>query len=98
TMAFVGSKRQQSPYNASKGAVSALATALAIEWADRGIRVNAIAPTFTETEMNAPVLADPVASQRVLDSIPLGRFGTVRDIASAASWLLGDESGFVTGC
>lgn len=98
TMAFVGSQRRQSPYNATKGAVSALATALAIEWADRGIRVNAIAPTFTETEMNAPVLADPVASQRVLESIPLGRFGTVRDIASATSWLLSDESGFVTGC
>lgn len=98
TMAFVGSKRRQAPYNASKGAVSSLATALAIEWADRGIRVNAIAPTFTETEMNAPVLADPVASQHVLDSIPLGRFGDVRDIAAATAWLLSDESGFVTGC
>lgn len=97
TMAFVGSRRRQAPYGASKGAVGALTAALAVEWADLGIRVNAIAPTFTETEMNAPVLADPAQAAGLRASIPLGRFGTPEDVAGAAAWLLGADAAFVTG-
>ncbi|MET0812023.1 MAG: SDR family oxidoreductase, partial [Microbacterium sp.] len=97
TMAFVGSTRNQAPYSATKGAVRALTTALALEWASRGIRVNSVAPTFTDTPMNAPILQDPELSSAVLDSIPLGRFGEPIDIANAVSWLIGTESSFVTG-
>lgn len=97
TMAFVGSHRSQSAYAATKGGVNALTTALAVEWSDRNIRVNAIAPTFTETPMNAPVMANEDARRGVLDSIPLGRFGKPSDVASAAAWLVSDDANFVTG-
>lgn len=97
TMAFVGSTRRQAPYSATKGAVRSLTTALAVEWAEHRIRVNSIAPTFTNTPMNAPVLRDPDLAATVLASIPLGRFGEPDDIASAAAWLLSKESSFVTG-
>ena len=97
TMAFVGSKRSQSAYAATKGGVNALTTALAVEWAALGIRVNAVAPTFTDTPMNAPISSDPDRSAAVLANIPLGRFGQPSDTASAIAWLLGPHSSFVTG-
>lgn len=97
TMAYVGSTRRQAPYSASKGAVRSLTTALAAEWAEHGIRVNSVAPTFTDTPMNAPVLQDKESSAAVLASIPLGRFGEPQDIANAVSWLISEQSSFVTG-
>lgn len=97
TMAFVGSTRNQAPYSATKGAVRSLTTALAVEWASHGVRVNSVAPTFTDTPMNAPILQDAELSSAVLASIPLGRFGEPTDIANAVAWLIGPESSFVTG-
>jgi NAD(P)-dependent dehydrogenase (short-subunit alcohol dehydrogenase family) len=97
TMAFVGSTRSQSPYAATKGGVNALTTALAVEWADRGVRVNAVAPTFVDTPMNSPVSSDPDKRAAVLASIPLGRLGEPGDVAAAIAWLLGPKSSFVTG-
>ncbi|MEA5118324.1 MAG: SDR family oxidoreductase [Propionicimonas sp.] len=97
TMAFVGSHRHQASYAATKGGVVALTTALAVEWAGHGIRVNSIAPAFVDTPMNQTITADPVASANVLAQIPLGRYGTPQDMASAVAWLLSDESSFITG-
>lgn len=96
-IAFAGSNRQQTPYAASKGGVVSLTYTLAIEWAHLGIRVNAIAPAFVDTPMNAVVMQDADKARAVLDSIPLGRYGTPTDMANAAAWLLSTESGFVTG-
>lgn len=86
-------------YSSSKGCVNVMTKALAIELAPRGIRVNALCPVATETEMLG-VLAggegqDDLAP--LLRSIPLGRLGRPADVASAAMFLISDESGFLTG-
>lgn len=86
-------------YSSSKGCVNVMTKALAIELAPRGIRVNGLCPVATETEMLS-VLAggdsrddlDPL-----LRSIPLGRLGRPADVASAALFLISDESAFLTG-
>ena len=87
----------QGAYTASKGAVMAATRSLAIDWAQYGITVNAIAPTFIWTPMSAPMLeVDEVraASER---RIPLGRLGQPRDVAGVAVFLASDVAGFITG-
>ena len=96
-VAFAGTDRQQVAYAASKGGVVALTYGLAVEWAGLGSRVNAIAPAFVDTPMNAVVARDPEKSAMVKAAIPLGRFGTATDMANAAAWLLSDQSSFITG-
>ena len=68
------------------------------EWGPFGIRVNAVAPGFVPTEAaSANILSDPVAQQRMLSSIPLGRFGERAEIAGAVAWLLSDQASYCTG-
>ncbi len=62
-----------------------------------GITSNAIAPTFVRTDINAFQLDDPDFYQKLVDRIPLGRIGTVKDIAAAAVFLAGDGAAFITG-
>jgi 3-oxoacyl-[acyl-carrier protein] reductase len=87
----------QTTYAATKGAVIALTKTLAQELGPFGIRVNAIAPGFVETDMVAGLLARPDIRQAFLEGTPLGRFGTPVDIASAALFLASAESSFVSG-
>lgn len=89
--------RHLAAYTATKGAVTALTKALAVEYAPFGIRVNALAPGFVETALTKRVLSNPVFSKSLLDQTPLRRFGTPDDIARAALFLASDESSFVTG-
>ena len=70
-------------YCAAKHAVEGLVKAMAVELAPHAIRVNAVAPTFVETPMSRPFLADPAFRAQVLDSIPLGRLGTAAEVADA---------------
>jgi NAD(P)-dependent dehydrogenase (short-subunit alcohol dehydrogenase family) len=84
-------------YCASKHAVNGLTKALALEWAPRRIRVNAVAPTFVRTPLTAPMLADPAFEQEVLDRIPLGRIGEIDDVTGAIGFLLSDEASLITG-
>lgn len=84
-------------YSASKAAVDQLTRSLAFEWAPHGIRVNAVAPTFIRTELTTSTLNNPEVAQRLLDRIPIGRFGDPQDISAAVAFLLGDFSGLITG-
>jgi NAD(P)-dependent dehydrogenase (short-subunit alcohol dehydrogenase family) len=89
--------RQLAGYSATKGAVSALTRALAVEYAPFGIRVNALAPGFIETALTDRVLRNPAIAKVLLDQTPLRRFGTPADVAAVALFFASDESAFVTG-
>ena len=82
-------------YAASKGAVDVITTGLAREAGGDGIRVNAVRPGVTETEMLAD--ADDVWLENVVKTMPMGRIGKAREIASAIVWLMSDEASYVTG-
>lgn len=83
---------------AAKAAMVAFTKSVAREWGPYGIRVNAMAPGFVPTESAVRgILASPEAQERMLDLIPLGRFGTTEEIADVAAFLLGDASRYVTG-
>lgn len=84
-------------YSAAKGGLEALTRALAVELAPRGIRVNSIAPGAIETPLNTASLSDEAHRRRVEAMIPLGRLGTAADVASAAVFLVGSSSSFITG-
>jgi NAD(P)-dependent dehydrogenase (short-subunit alcohol dehydrogenase family) len=87
----------QPVYCASKGAVIQLARTLATEWAKGGVTVNAIAPTFVETDLTRRRLQNAEFRAFVLDSIPAGRLATAEQIAAAAVYLASDEAAMVTG-
>ncbi|WZL73202.1 SDR family oxidoreductase [Clostridiaceae bacterium 35-E11] len=88
-----------SAYSASKAAVAGLTKALAMEFADKNIRVNAILPGYVWTEMLSKY--NPENPQVVIDKfskgIPLGRLGTVEEAGNVTAFLLADESGYITG-
>jgi NAD(P)-dependent dehydrogenase (short-subunit alcohol dehydrogenase family) len=84
-------------YPASKGAVNLLTKSLAIEWAQRGINVNAIAPTFIRTDLNAFMLDEPATRDWVLSRIPMGRVGQIWDLFGLAVFLASPASDFITG-
>jgi NAD(P)-dependent dehydrogenase (short-subunit alcohol dehydrogenase family) len=88
-------------YAAAKGAVDALTRQVASEYASEGVRCNAIAPGVIATALNDRILAesdDPDALRRAWDALcPIGRWGTADDVAGLALYLLGPDSGFLTG-
>jgi NAD(P)-dependent dehydrogenase (short-subunit alcohol dehydrogenase family) len=84
-------------YSASKGGIAQLTKSLAIAWADRGIRVNAIAPGWIETAMTQPLVEDVARRQAILDRTPLGRWGKPEDVAGAALFLCSPAAAFITG-
>ncbi len=83
-------------YAASKGGVTNLTRQLALQWAP-AIRVNCVCPGHVETPLTAAVMADPAWRARTLPKYPLGRFGTVDDVAAAILYLASDDAAFVTG-
>jgi NAD(P)-dependent dehydrogenase (short-subunit alcohol dehydrogenase family) len=95
-MGHVGAP-DRSVYCATKHAVEGLVKAAAVELAPAGVRVNAVAPTFVETPMTAPFLADAVFRAAVEGRIPLGRVGRVEDVTGAVVYLASDAAALVTG-
>jgi len=85
----------QTNYAASKGAINSFTRALAVELAKRGVRVNAIAPGFIETDMSAAVRNK--AGDKIAKFIPMRRVGTPEDIARVALFLASDDSAYITG-
>jgi NAD(P)-dependent dehydrogenase (short-subunit alcohol dehydrogenase family) len=84
-------------YCSTKHAVDGLTRALAVEWAPRGVRVNAVAPTFVETPLTQGMLANPDFRAEVERRIPSGELATVDEVAAAVLYLARDESRSVTG-
>ncbi|MET8370342.1 SDR family NAD(P)-dependent oxidoreductase [Micromonospora profundi] len=86
-----------SSYNASKAAVSMLAETLAVEWASRGVRVNAIGPTATLTPVNEALFADPGFTASVVAGIPAGRILDARELILPTAFLLSPLNEMVLG-
>jgi NAD(P)-dependent dehydrogenase (short-subunit alcohol dehydrogenase family) len=87
----------RSLYCASKWALEGMNKAFALDLAPHGIRSNTIAPTFIETPMTRPFLADPAERANILGKIKLGRLGEVQDIMGAITFLASDASSLITG-
>jgi 3-oxoacyl-[acyl-carrier protein] reductase len=97
SVAAVRVRRGRAAYCSSKAAVQHLTECLAVELGDAGIRVNAIAPGFVDTEMTRWVQDDPVALQKALDTVPLHRLGSPEEIVGPLLFLLSDSARYVTG-
>jgi NAD(P)-dependent dehydrogenase (short-subunit alcohol dehydrogenase family) len=84
-------------YHASKGGVVALTYALALEWAGRGVRVNAVAPTWVSTALIEQLLQDEALHRRIHEVTPMGRIAEPDEVARAVLYLATDASAMVTG-
>lgn len=93
-VAFMGNPGQAN-YSASKAGIVGLTKTIAKEYAGRGMTVNAVAPGFIETAMTAALPEN--VKQEMMKAIPIGRFGTVLDVANAVLFFASPESGYITG-
>ncbi len=84
-------------YSASKGGVAQLTKALAGKWAEDGIRVNAIAPGWIETEMTQGIRDAPERNAAILGRTPMNRWGKAKEVGNVVKWLLSEDASFVTG-
>jgi NAD(P)-dependent dehydrogenase (short-subunit alcohol dehydrogenase family) len=84
-------------YGAAKAALINLTKTLAVEWAEHGVRVNALAPGWIETDMNTLLREEPESRDRMLGGIAMGRFGAPEEVASAAVFLCSDAASYITG-
>jgi NAD(P)-dependent dehydrogenase (short-subunit alcohol dehydrogenase family) len=84
-------------YTASKHAVVGLTRSVALEYAKRNVRVNAVAPAVIETRMFHAVANTPAFQQVMVSAHPIGRIGQPREVATAVVWLCSDDASFVTG-
>jgi len=94
---IVNTPQPQCHYNASKAGVHHLTRSLAVEWAKRGVRVNAVAPTYIATPLLDKLREQPELIGRWLDLTPMGRMGQASEIASVVLFLASDASSLMTG-
>jgi NAD(P)-dependent dehydrogenase (short-subunit alcohol dehydrogenase family) len=96
-VAVMGAATSQIAYTASKGGVLAMTREIAVEYARRGIRANALCPGPVDTPLLADLLRDPAARARRFVHLPMGRLAQASEIARAALFLASDESSYVNG-
>jgi NAD(P)-dependent dehydrogenase (short-subunit alcohol dehydrogenase family) len=96
-MGFSGGIFPNASYQASKGGVVNLTRALALEWAQDNVRVNAVAPTFVRTDLTVPIFGNPQMLEKVMSHTPLGRLPEVEDIAAAIAFLCSPAARCITG-
>jgi NAD(P)-dependent dehydrogenase (short-subunit alcohol dehydrogenase family) len=94
---IVNKPQGQISYNASKAAVHHLTKSLAAEWADRGVRVNAVAPTYINTPMTEFAKSNAALYGAWMEATPMARVGTVEEIASIVHFLASDAASLMTG-
>ena len=87
----------QAAYASSKGAIEQLTKVLAIEWASANVQVNAIAPTYFETDLTRPLFQDLERNRFITERTPMGRWGQPHELAGAVIFLASDASSYVTG-
>lgn len=95
---LLGLGRGGSIYGMTKGGIVSLTRDLAAEWGRFGIRVNSVAPGWIRTPMTTALQNDPVRSAKVLERVPLRRWGEADDVAGVVSFLASDAAAYVTGC
>ena len=96
-VAWMGAATSQTAYTASKGAVLSMTREIAVEYARKGIRCNALCPGPIETPLLMQLLSDEEKKQRRFVHIPMGRLGRAEELAKAALFLASDDSSFMTG-
>jgi NAD(P)-dependent dehydrogenase (short-subunit alcohol dehydrogenase family) len=96
-VAWLGAATSQTAYTASKGAVLAMTREIAVEYARKGIRCNALCPGPIETPLLMELLSDEARRRRRLVHIPMGRLGRAEELAKAALFLASDDSSYMTG-
>jgi NAD(P)-dependent dehydrogenase (short-subunit alcohol dehydrogenase family) len=94
---IVNKPQEQSYYNASKAAVHHLTRSLAAEWGARGVRINAVAPTYIETPLNAFVKNNPPMFSAWIGGTPMARLGQVDEVASVVLFLASEAASLMTG-
>jgi 2-deoxy-D-gluconate 3-dehydrogenase len=97
SVAALGGTPLLAPYGASKAAVVSLTRSVAIEWASRGVRVNALCPGWTATDLNRALWENEATSAAMTAQIPMGRWGKAEEMVGAAVFLASDSASYVTG-
>ena len=95
---LLGLGRGGSIYGMTKGGIVSLTRDLAAEWGKHGIRVNAVAPGWIRTPMTNALQNDPVRSAKVMERVPLRRWGEPQDVSGVVAFLASDAAAYVTGC
>jgi NAD(P)-dependent dehydrogenase (short-subunit alcohol dehydrogenase family) len=97
SVAGVGASPTMTPYGAAKAGLISLTKSLAVEWARDGVRVNALCPGWTATELNRTLWEDPVVGPATIASTPMGRWASADEMAGPALFLASEASSYVTG-
>ena len=97
SVAGVASAPLISPYGAAKAGLVSLTKSLAVEWAPSGVRVNALCPGWTATDLNRNLWDDPVSGPATVATVPMKRWATAREMAGPAVFLASDAASYLTG-
>ncbi|MBO0777035.1 MAG: SDR family oxidoreductase [Actinobacteria bacterium] len=97
SVAGLGGAPLLSPYGAAKAGLIALTKSLAVEWAAQGVRVNALCPGWTATELNRNLWGDEAAGKATIATVPMQRWGRAGEMAGPAVFLASDASSYMTG-